>query len=152
MHYFRQILILLILTLSITACTTASSDDTALTEEANSQIETPESAVDTSDTAGIRGQELFVQMIPEVGFACATCHHLTESRLIGPGLGDLASRLESYELDLSLEEYILESITQPEAYIIEESPEYPPNLMPDNYSDIFTEDQLDDLVAYVFSL
>ena len=153
MKYFSRVLTIIVLLMAMTACTTTTpSNDNASLLETTIPAENTETASGTADTSETRGQALFVKMIPEVGFACATCHHLTEARLIGPGLGDLATRLENYELDMSLEEYIEESIIHPQRYIVGDSPEYPANLMPRNYSELLTEEQIDELVAYILSL
>lgn len=151
MQAIRLSLLAILMILLMTACnSTAPSNDSVATEEPTSELE--ESETIALDTPESRGQALFVQTITEIGFACASCHYLTEARLIGPGLGNLTTRIETYDLELTAEEYVLESIIHPQDFIVEGSPEYPANVMPMTYSDVFTEEQLDDLIAYILSL
>lgn len=155
------------------------------------------------------GEILFNAFLPEVGFACATCHRVDSTeRLIGPGLwgvgdpehdpsehdmdamdmgatddhghghseagtdeatavpdaGDAGHTMDMHgaqdqEQDHSMDmaeaaaadpvEYIRTSIIDPGAYLV---PGFPDHLMPRTYGDIFTEDEINDLVAYLMTL
>lgn len=46
-------------------------------------------------------------------------------------------------------EYIRTSILDPSAFVV---PSFPDNLMPKNYAEIFTEDEINDLIAYLLTL
>ncbi|MCA9018453.1 MAG: hypothetical protein KDA77_24240, partial [Planctomycetaceae bacterium] len=46
-------------------------------------------------------------------------------------------------------EYIRTSIVDPNAYV---APGFPDNLMPKNFSDIFTDEDINDLIAYLLTL
>ncbi|MCC6611904.1 MAG: c-type cytochrome [Anaerolineae bacterium] len=46
-------------------------------------------------------------------------------------------------------EYIRTSIVDPTAFVV---PGYPDNLMPKNFSDIFTDEEINDLIAYLLTL
>lgn len=97
-----------------------------------------------------RGAELFNTMFSEVGFACATCHRVdSEEQLVGPGLLNVASHAAGHVPGLSVEEYLYQSITDPGAYVV---PGFPDNLMPRTYRELFTDEQIGDLMAYLLSL
>jgi mono/diheme cytochrome c family protein len=118
--------------------------------------ETPVPAADAGSEAGApsgdaaHGQELFNQFIDQVSFACATCHHpTTEERLIGPGLLNISTRAESRVPGETAEQYIHQSIVNPSAFLV---PDYPDGLMPQVYGEVFSEQDIQDIIAYLFTL
>ena len=73
--------------------------------------------------------------------------------MLGPdqtNLGAIAgSRREGY----TAEEYIRESILEPSAFIVEECPlGQCLQVMPENYGELLTEEELDAIVTYLLSL
>ncbi|MBI1281294.1 MAG: c-type cytochrome [Anaerolineaceae bacterium] len=97
-----------------------------------------------------KGKEYFNMVRPEVDFACATCHHYdTEAQLIGPGLLNVSVRAASRVPGESAYEYIHTSIVNPGAFVV---PGYPDGLMPKTYKDVWTEEQINDIIAYLFTL
>lgn len=104
--------------------------------------------VDAADATN--GEALFNLFQPTAGFACATCHLvISEDRLIGPGLRNIgqnaATRVEGQEaLD-----YIYISIVEPSAYVVDT---YPDALMPSMWSEIYSEEEIADLIAYLLTL
>lgn len=96
------------------------------------------------------GKVLFETFRAEVSFACATCHRVdSEERLIGPGLLNVANRVEGYGTSETASEYVHHSIVAPNDFVV---PDYPAALMPQTYAQVFTEEEINDLVAYVLSL
>ena len=96
------------------------------------------------------GEVLFNTFYAEVGFACETCHFIDqETRKIGPGLVDIVERGATRVDGQSAETYIRNSILHPNDYVVDQ---YTPDLMPQTYADLFAEDELDALVAYLMSL
>lgn len=110
---------------------------------------------DSSDVAAVegdpeRGQEIFNTFQTMANFACSNCHLVdSESMLIGPGLLNIGQRAATREDGLSATDYIRQSILEPNAYVVEG---YTANLMPQNFADIFTEQDLSDLIAYLMTL
>ncbi len=100
-----------------------------------------------------RGRALFNELKPEAGFACSTCHRVdSHERLIGPGLKGVSAWAAQNITNQTPEEYLHESIVNPNAYIVEGNPPYPENLMPQIYGELFTPEQINDLVAYLMTL
>lgn len=96
------------------------------------------------------GQVLFNDLQPEAGFSCATCHRVdSEDKLIGPGLLNVSEHAEHFPAGQKAEDYIRSSITDPSGYVV---PDYPDMLMPRIYTEIFTEQEINDLVSYVLTL
>lgn len=86
---------------------------------------------------------------------CAGCHQQPgDAGLIGPGLGGIATRAGSTVAGLSAEEYITQSIVEPNAYIVPECPTGPcaPNLMTQTLGDTLSEAELNGLVQYLLTL
>lgn len=81
---------------------------------------------------------------------CATCHSIVPGEIIvGPSLSGVASK-DSNQLDyLTAEEYVLQSILEPNAYIVEG---FSPNVMYQDFSSTLTEKELQDLTAYLMTL
>ena len=90
---------------------------------------------------------------------CSACHELAP---VGPawaqegsqpGIGDRAEQRVTqadYNGEAgSPEQYLLESIVNPYAYVVEG---YDANLMPGDYGDRLSAQQAADLIAYMFSL
>lgn len=83
-------------------------------------------------------------------FACFTCHNVdSEEKKIGPGQLHIGERAATRIEGLSAAQYIYNSITDPNAYIVEGFVE---NLMPSNYTDLLTEQEIYDIIAYMFTL
>lgn len=101
----------------------------------------------------VHGQELFNLLRPEVGFACSTCHYPDqEARLIGPGLLGISERAATRVEGQSAVEYIHNSIIHPNDFIVPGDPPYPPGLMPQIYEQLWTEQELNDIIAYLMTL
>jgi cytochrome c2 len=127
-----------------------------------------------------QGKLLFNTVRTEVSFACATCHRVDSTDvLIGPGLlgvagishdhtdhSDEEATAENHDHDKkadaapeatptaerTVEEtiaYLHASIVDPSAYIVPGSVD---NLMPKTYGEFLTEQEVNDLVAYLFTL
>ncbi len=83
-------------------------------------------------------------------WACSTCHLISnDDGGVGPGMYSLALRAGERVPGQPAELYIYESIIHPNAYIVEG---YVENIMPVGYEDIFTEQQLYDISAYLMTL
>lgn len=125
----------------------------ATTTPEPTEAPTEEAAVDTGaapEGDAANGQALFNQFEAAANFACATCHRVdSEEQLIGPGLLNVSVRAETRVPGQSAVEYIHNSIIHPSDYVVEN---YPDMLMPQVYETVFTEDEINDLVAYLFTL
>ncbi len=79
---------------------------------------------------------------------CSACHSTGENTIVGPGLAGLAEQAGERVAGLSAEEYILQSIVEPGAHIVEGFSD----VMPKNFGDQIPEEDLRDLVAYLETL
>lgn len=90
------------------------------------------------------GRALFIQ------YGCNTCHQLNDAGSLamgsGPSLNGLGNRAANYAGYNSAEDYIMTSIINPNAFIVDG---YAAGLMPQNFADQMTPDELDLLVAYL---
>lgn len=95
------------------------------------------------------GERLFNTVHPAAGAACSTCHRAdSEQRLIGPGLLNLGARAAQRVPGETALDYIRTSIVKPGAFVVDGYPD----IMPKNWGKVFTDDQLNDLVAYLLTL
>lgn len=129
----------------------------AVTEESptdpNTSKDTPASIgfVELPESADAEnGAVLFETFQPDAGFACSTCHNDdSEDRLIGPGLLNVPTRAETRVEGQTALEYIFTSITNPGAFVV---PDFPDGLMPVNWAEIYSEDEIYDIIAYLMTL
>ena len=111
---------------------------------------TPQQAAAAVNGNPEKGKEYFNTVRPEVNFACATCHHFdSEAQLIGPGLLNISVRAASRVPGESAYNYIHTSIVDPGAFVV---PGFPDALMPRTYKDLWTEEQINDIIAYLYTL
>jgi mono/diheme cytochrome c family protein len=81
--------------------------------------------------------------------ACSVCHSLEPDKAgAGPSLAGLAGRAANTVPDVTSEAYILESITHPDALIVEG---YAAGIMPSNYGQRLSPQQLADLLAFLLT-
>jgi hypothetical protein len=87
-------------------------------------------------------------------WACAQCHSVTsdEARIIGPGLWNVSVHGAGHVPGLGALDYIHQSIVEPDAFIVPGDPPYPPGLMPQNWEEVLTPQELNDVIAYLFTL
>ena len=132
---FLIMLLLLTFTLLLAACG-GSADDTS---------------EDPIDLAA-QGEQLYKQAT--IGSAsspgCVTCHSLEEGvSLVGPSHASVGARAGDQVAGQSAEDYIRESIIDPNAHVVDG---YSPGVMYQNYGNELTDEQIDALVAYMVSL
>lgn len=107
-------------------------------------------AIDVSSADPAHGEDLFNTFQADAGFACSTCHHDdSEDRLIGPGLLNVAARAETRVEGQDAVEYIYISIINPDAYLVDG---FTDDLMPENWAEIYSDDDIADIMAYLFTL
>jgi cytochrome c oxidase subunit 2 len=85
-------------------------------------------------------------------FGCAACHSVDGSKIVGPtwkGLYGHDVTLSDGSTVKADDAYILESITNPNAKIVQG---FAPNLMPQTYGTQLTKEQLNDILEYIKSL
>lgn len=84
-------------------------------------------------------------------FGCLSCHSLDGSTLVGPtwkGLYQSERRFQDGTTAIADDEYLLNSILDPELQIVEGFP----NLMPKNFKDLLSDEQVHDLIEYIESI
>lgn len=151
------------------------------TEEATAEVTEAATEEGVAGGEAVAAEQDFAQLIssaiaegdPEAGMTvfntsyetssgvwmCTNCHSVDESqqRLIGPGLWGLheraVERIEEAPADDPVT-YVRNSIIYTNDYIVpaDEGGPYPANLMPGNYEELLTEQELTDLVAYILTL
>jgi len=139
----------------------STDDETADAEDSDEEIEADESEGDeaedneeeetdtTPESTGDpeAGAALFVSVPGNA--ACSTCHLVdSEQMLVGPGMANIATHVAD-RADGDIVGYLRQSILEPNAHVVEG---YPPGVMPQTYADSLTEDQINDLIAYMLSL
>jgi ferredoxin/coenzyme F420-reducing hydrogenase delta subunit/cytochrome c551/c552 len=96
------------------------------------------------------GEDLYYETSLGTNAACRICHSLQPGvDLVGPSFVGIASRAGDRVPGLTAEEYLYQSITNPDAYIVEG---YPAGQMVPNLAEILTEEQIDDLIAFLMTL
>ena len=106
----------------------------------------------SSSDAVTAGRELFNQTVIGENAGCVTCHSLeADVVIVGPSMAAFAheAKTEGEELGMTAEEFIRESILDPNAVVPEE---FPANTMPENWEEVLTVEQIDNLVAFLMSL
>lgn len=100
--------------------------------------------VDLSDPIS-RGRVVYTRNI------CKACHTITNlsTGVGGPSLDGLGSRAGDTVAGMTAEDYIRSSIIDPAAFILED---FTTLVMPDNFGDILTADEIEDLIAFLLSL
>ena len=99
-----------------------------------------------------KGAELFAtfQEAAGTGYSCSNCHLVdSEKANLGPGLLNIKDRALTRVEGQSAAEYIYESIIDPQAYLVED---FDAELMPQNWSEIYTDLEIFDIVAYLLTL
>lgn len=83
-------------------------------------------------------------------YGCNTCHQLEDADSMnmgaGPSLNGIGTRATTYEGYEDAYDYIHTSIINPNAFVVEG---YPPNVMPQNFIDRMTPEELDLLTTYL---
>ncbi|PID87170.1 MAG: hypothetical protein CSB13_00770 [Chloroflexi bacterium] len=85
---------------------------------------------------------------------CGSCHqigNLGEGHKVGPDLSNIGSIAAERIDGMSAEEYIFESITDPNAFILADCPNGPclPNIMPRDYTNRLSSGQIDLMIEFL---
>ena len=105
-----------------------------------------------SDDAAANGEMLYNQVT--IGSAsapgCVTCHSLEpDVVLVGPSHAGLANRAGTYQEGMSAEDYLRESIVDPDAHIVEG---FTPGVMTQTFATDLKASEVNDLIAYMMTL
>jgi mono/diheme cytochrome c family protein len=96
---------------------------------------------ETTDSAAKAGEELFAQTVIGSQAGCITCHSLDAGVVIvGPSMDGIGNRGE---------DFLKESILDPNANLADG---FPAGTMPQVWGDELTDEQVDQLVAYLLTL
>jgi cytochrome c551/c552 len=101
-----------------------------------------------SDVAA--GDQLFHQTVIGTNAGCVTCHSTEKGvTIVGPSLAEIATTAATAEPGMTAEAFIKESIVDPNKVVTQG---FNANIMPQNWSQVLTEQQIDQLVAYLMTL
>lgn len=112
--------------------------------EADNSLPQPQ---DTGNPAA--GEEIFNTSQGEA-HACSFCHYVDSDKTrFAPSLQGIANRAGSRVEGLSAVDYLRQSIVEPDAYIADGKK---PGRMYQHFAEILTEEQINNLVAYLLTL
>jgi len=112
-----------------------------------------EEAAETTSSADAvaRGEALYKGTTIGAASApgCVTCHSLEEGvTLVGPSHAGIGTAAGSRVAGMSAEEYLHQSIVEPDAHLEEN---FSPGVMYQNYGTDLTEQQINDIVAFLMT-
>ncbi len=116
-----------------------------ITAQKQTAVQAPAQEAAEAPSAVEAGRQLAQQM------GCTACHSVDGSKLVGPtwkGLFGEEVTLDDGTTVVADEEYLRRSIVDPGAQIVQGFP----NVMPKNYKDQLTEEQIQSLIEYIKSL
>jgi cytochrome c551/c552 len=96
-----------------------------------------------SEGAEQSGRVLFVDL------GCSACHSLQDAGatgIVGPALDGIGQAAAGRTADLDAEGYLRQSLLEPDAYIVDG---FTGNLMPNDYGERLSEEQISTLVEYL---
>ena len=98
----------------------------------------------------VAGEKLYYETSLGTNASCRICHSLEPGEdLVGPSFFGIATRAAERVPGLSAEEYLRQSIIEPDAYVVDG---FPSGLMVPNFKETLTDAQIDDLVAFLMTL
>lgn len=81
---------------------------------------------------------------------CIQCHAVVpDVQIVGPSLFAVGTRAANHKEDVSAEEYLYESIVEPNVFIAEG---FQPDLMPKTFKEVLVPEDIADLIAYLVTL
>ena len=96
------------------------------------------------------GAVLFETFQDAANYACSNCHLAdSEKTNLGPGLLNIRDRAATRVEGMTAAEYIYQSIVDSKSYTVEG---FDPDLMPQNWAEIYSDLQIFDIVAYLMTL
>ncbi len=96
------------------------------------------------------GEKLYFETSLGTNASCRICHSLTPGDDgVGPSFGGIATRAAERVSGMSAEEYLRQSILEPDVYVVDG---YPAGLMVPNLDETLTQTQIDDLIAFLMTL
>ncbi len=96
------------------------------------------------------GAALFATFQDAANYSCSNCHLPdSEKTNLGPGLLNIKDRAATRVEGMSAAEYIYQSIVDSKAYTVEG---FDPDLMPQNWAEIYSDLEIFDIVAYLMTL
>ncbi len=97
-----------------------------------------------------RGEQLYYEMALGQNVSCRVCHSLDPGVvLVGPSFAGIGTRAETQVPGLSAKEYLRQSILEPDAYKVEG---FEDRQMLQNFKEILSDEQIDDLIAFLLTL
>ena len=93
------------------------------------------------------GEKLFVQSIDDAP-SCASCHNLSTTANVGPGLEGISEVAAQRADGQSAQEYLYMSIVRPSLYVVRGYS----NVMYTEYEEKLSTEDIADLVAYLLTL
>jgi cytochrome c551/c552 len=133
------VLMMLVLVLALVACGGGDSESS----DAGSDTAAGPSAA--------HGEELYNQVTigPSSAPGCVTCHSMEpDVVLVGPSHNGIGARAGTYVAGVSAEEYLQESIKEPDAHLVEG---FAAGIMYQNYAAELDQSDIDDLVAFLLT-
>lgn len=98
----------------------------------------------------LAGRKLYYEATMGTNAGCRICHSLEPGEVgVGPSLAGIATRAATRVPGMSAEEYLRQSILDPDAYVV---PGFPKGQMVQNLGEILTDEQIDDLIAFLMTL
>ena len=91
------------------------------------------------------GEQVFGSASP---ITCNVCHSLDGASGLGPTLQGIAARAGSEVSGLNAEEYIRQSILDPNGFVVDG---FQPGLMPANFAETLSSQDIDNLVAFLLT-
>ena len=96
------------------------------------------------------GRSLYFEGTLGTNAGCRICHSLAPGVvLVGPSFDGIGSRAATRVPGLSAEDYLRQSILEPNAYVVAG---FPAGQMLQNFGDLLTEEDIDNLVAFLLTL
>jgi hypothetical protein len=122
----------------------------------NGESQTSEGEASSSQQLSQETIDLAIAAMTTTG--CNSCHVTTglpevDAAMLGPDQTNLGAIAPTRREGYTAEEYLRESILEPSAFIVEECPlGQCLQVMPENYGDLLSEEEIDAIVAYLLSL